>query len=161
MTSTSGVPARFFPKEANFIARHRWTDLRKSIVRPIRGVRSKLDQWNPPELVVGTDTQWAQHALQRLHVSIRSHAVPVDSMDWQPTISIPSLEYVPRLDTVRGPLSTVTITRDTEPKGALIDDLREHAKMRSWVFEDSALRFRVLDSETGLDYDKWKWPGRR
>ncbi|KAG4422836.1 hypothetical protein IFR04_004058 [Cadophora malorum] len=161
MIPTSGVPAEFFPKEANFIARHRWTDLRKSIVRPIRGVRPKLDQWNPPELVVGTDTQWAQHALERLYVTFRPRNVSVDSMDWQPTIRIPSLEYVPRLETVRGPMSTVTFARDTKLKCAFMNDYREHARMRSWVFEDSSLRFRVLDSKTGLDYDKWKWPGRR
>ncbi|PVH79462.1 hypothetical protein DL98DRAFT_631316 [Cadophora sp. DSE1049] len=160
MVPTGGVPCTFFQKDANFIARHRWTDLRKSIVRPIRGVRPKLDKWTPPILVIGTDTQWAQHALKAFNINYGPNADPVDSMDWQPTIGIPSLEYVPRLETVRGPMSAVTIANKKTLNSALIGDLKDHMRIRSWVFEDSSLRFRVLDSKSGLDYDKWDWPGR-
>ncbi|KAH7407233.1 hypothetical protein BKA64DRAFT_742901 [Cadophora sp. MPI-SDFR-AT-0126] len=160
MVPTGGLPYLFSQKDANFIARHRWTDLRKSIVRPIRGVRPKLNKWDPPILVIGTDTQWAQYALKRIKIKQHLDADPADSMDWQPTINIPSLEYVPRLEKVRGPQSAVTISKESALNHALKDYLSDHVKIRSWIFEDSSLRFRVLDSKSGLDYDKWDWPGR-
>lgn len=110
-TSTGGYPNMFQPLDANFIARHRWKDLRKPIMKKIRGIRPKLTKWGPPALLIGTDTQWAQFALKSVKITFLDIPRPIpcpgpssrpsnpDIMDWQPTINISSLEFIPRLET--------------------------------------------------------------
>ncbi|KAK0100698.1 hypothetical protein ONS95_007150 [Cadophora gregata] len=149
----AGYPCTFSPKAANFIARHRWGELRRIIMRP------KLEKWVPPVLIIGTDTQWAWHALNFSWVVCRP-VDHVDSMDWQPTITTPSLEYVPRLAAVSGPSSALTVPNDTTTDRLLEEYVQEHYNIRSWVFEDISIRFRVLDAKSGLDFEK-DWPGRR
>ncbi|KAH7357163.1 hypothetical protein BKA65DRAFT_534883 [Rhexocercosporidium sp. MPI-PUGE-AT-0058] len=160
---TSGFIHVFKPQEAGFIARHRWKELRRPIMKRIRGVRPRLDKWQPPTLFVGTDTQWARHALEfvKMEVLPKHKSMSKSSfMDWQPTVNIPSLHYVDRLETVSREMPALSIQINSNTRSVYERDVAEPYKMIPWVFEDTALRFRVMNSNTGEDYWNCFWPGR-
>ncbi|KAK6581999.1 hypothetical protein PZA11_005696 [Diplocarpon coronariae] len=92
------VPHTFQPDQNSF--RHNWDKLRGPIMKRVPFVRPALKEWKPPLLIIGTETQWEQHSKQMVDMVPVWGGVDPNSMDWESTVIIPSLEYVPRLETV-------------------------------------------------------------
>lgn len=63
-----------------------WEKYRPVITNPIYGRLDRLENWQPPKLVVGSEEQWAR----------KSNAASLgEPMDWSYTIDLPSLEFKP------------------------------------------------------------------
>ncbi|KAF8848820.1 hypothetical protein BDZ45DRAFT_732657 [Acephala macrosclerotiorum] len=97
-TDNDDVPHTYKPSENSAV--HNWPRIEPLIKAPIDFVRSKLKEWKPPILIIGSWLQWQgledklrerQRREQELEKEIRGE------MEWEPTIAItiPSLEYVP------------------------------------------------------------------
>ncbi|KAL2073042.1 hypothetical protein VTL71DRAFT_10366 [Oculimacula yallundae] len=151
------------PKQACRIPRYRWIEILRPIRSAIPGVRPWLHKWVPPTLTTGTVTQWARLALTPRALRRRDPEEDREPnmMDWSPTLSIPSLEYSPRLELPSGQISNISAGHKEAVKWAWeYDSSLEVAIMKSWVFENAALKLFNIDGRKVKDIDSLSWPGR-
>ncbi|PBP23735.1 hypothetical protein BUE80_DR005388 [Diplocarpon rosae] len=132
--SVPTVPHTFLPGQNSF--RHNWDKLRAPIMKRISYVRPALAQWEPPLLIIGTDAQWEQHSKNAADIAPAWGGVDPNSMEWESTVVIPSLEYIPRLGTVSPRDGVVSIGKNRLRTGAGFadSDEREHHDTKSLLF---------------------------
>ncbi|PBP22036.1 hypothetical protein BUE80_DR007110 [Diplocarpon rosae] len=147
--SVPTVPHTFLPDQNSF--RHNWDKLRAPIMRRVPYTRPALTKWEPPRLTIGTDAQWEQQSENPADIAPVWGGVDPNSMEWESTVVIPSLEYVPRLETVSHRGGVVSIGQNglgTE-LGYADSDEREHHEIKSFLF----YRNPVPTDDTLEDFD--------
>ncbi len=132
--TSPGLPYTFLPDQKSF--RHNWDTLRAPIMKRIPFVRPPLKKWTAPLLVLGTATQWARYKSGNTCTEPPKAwgGQDLNTMDWEPTTTIPSLEYVPRLETVGNQGLAMDFSRDSLVSNTEDLEEEEHQKIKSLVF---------------------------
>lgn len=96
-TTTYGIPHTFRAEEKSF--RHDWARLARRIRAAIPFVREKLKSWTPPELTIGTRSEWqfrGTNIRARMQFSEKFQRTIRGEMEGvQLTAFFPSLGYLP------------------------------------------------------------------
>ncbi|EKD12720.1 uncharacterized protein L3040_006869 [Drepanopeziza brunnea f. sp. 'multigermtubi'] len=129
------LPHTFQTDQPSF--RHNWENLRAPIMKRVPFVRPALEKWEPPLLILGTDSQWSKHAKGEAQPEAEWGGLDPSSptpMEWEPTAFIPSLEYVPRSETVGPRGAVVEYVRERFDDSIAETEQEEHESIKSSLF---------------------------